>query len=316
MDLFVNELSLHGQFSRLDLFAHALKELIGCRKMVEIYQHPFYCMRTIAERETLPGTSFKEAVRQTRDINLIRTVMSWLDKHGPFWEDDRKHGGDEYFEYMNKVVTDCSLGEAAARMAEEQTTATISFRESAFCVSPLRVVWHRSDDAQNVFDLPNFWLQTDLEHHLIAHAASPQSWPDLITRAQQQYTSLIFLDSILEPLNGEPFNATIAERVMVLLGILNRLKDCFDQGTTRHIEGQQLLHDFFHGDRALFSDESDTNKRTFAKQMTFQTPVGDKIFCPHHGKISFRYYRVHHSWPVRPNQPLYIAYIGPKITKS
>lgn len=151
---------------------------------------------------------------------------------------------------------------------------------------------------------------------MIERETAPQSWPELIEQARTRYTKLTCIDSILDPLSGEPFNATIAERVMVRLDILNRLKGCFERGTPLSAEGHQLLQNFFHGDRALFSDESDTNKRTFAKQLTFPTPAGEAIFCPYHGKISFRYYRMHHTWPVVPGQPLYIAYIGPKITKS
>jgi hypothetical protein len=316
MDLFVNELSLHGQFSSLAPFVAALKEAIGCRSVAEHYRHPFYCLRAIAECEALPGATFKEAVRQTHDVNLIRVVMGWLDKHGPFWEDARTHGVCEYFECANNVVTDCSLGEATFRMAQERATATISFRESLFCLSPLRVVWYRSDDTQDAFDLPNFWERSALEAYLTERETAPQSWPELIQQARTHYTELTFINSILDPLSGEPFNATIAERIMVLLGILNRLKGCFERGTPLSTEGHQLIQDFFHGDRALFSDESNTNKRTFTKQLTFVTPAGEEIFCPYHGKISFRYYRIHHSWPVVPDQPLYIAYIGPKITKS
>lgn len=244
MDLFVNELSLHGQFSSLAPFVAALKEVIGCRSVAERSRHPFYCLRAIAECEALPGTTFKEVVRQTRDMNLIRTVMSWLDKHGPFWEDARTHGGGEYFECANNVVTDCSLGEAAFRMAQERAAATISFRELLFCRSPLRVVWYRSDDTQDTFDLPNFWEQSALDTYLMERETAPQSWPELIEQARRRYTELTFIDSILDPLDGEPFNVTIAERVMVLLGILNRLKGCFDRDTTLTAEGHQLIQDF------------------------------------------------------------------------
>lgn len=42
MDLFVNELSLHRQFSSLAQFVGALKEVIGCRDLADHYRHPFY----------------------------------------------------------------------------------------------------------------------------------------------------------------------------------------------------------------------------------------------------------------------------------
>jgi hypothetical protein len=58
MDLFVNELSLHGQFSSFAPFVAALKEVLGCRSVAERYRHPFFCLRAIAECEALPGATF------------------------------------------------------------------------------------------------------------------------------------------------------------------------------------------------------------------------------------------------------------------
>jgi hypothetical protein len=129
-------------------------------------------------------------------------------------------------------------------MAQERATATIGFRESLFCLSPLRVIWYRSDNSQDVFDLPNFWERSALKAYRLGRETAPQSWPELIEQAQTRYTELTFIDSILDPLNGEPFNTTIAERVMVLLGILNRLKGCFDRNARLTAEGHQLIQDF------------------------------------------------------------------------
>lgn len=316
MDLFVNELSLHRQFSSLAQFVGALKEVIGCRDLADYYRHPFYCFHTIANQEVLPGTTLKEAVRQTRDINLIRRVMSWFDKHGPFWENERMHGPGDYFAYGDDVITDSSLGEATFRMGIGHTIGIISFPESRFCLTLLSIIWHQSDQRATRFDLPNFWQRSTLETYLDTHDPPPQSWLEVIERAQQRFTALTFIPTIADALKGEPFNVTIAERVLVLLAILHRLKGCFDETSVLTPEGHTILEQFFHGERALFSDESDTNKRLFAAQMTFRLPTGEAIFCPFHGKISTRFYRIHHSWPIRPDQPLYIAYIGPKITKN
>lgn len=316
MDLFVNELSLHGQFTSVSSFVSGLKAMLVCRGIAASYRHSFLCLRSLAERDVLPSVSFREAVRQTRDINLNRVVMAWLDKHGPFWEDTRAHGADDYFEHAGEIVTDCGLGEAAFRLATESPSATVGFCDSAFCATPLRVIWRRSDSVNQDLDLPNFWQGDRLEEFLCQYENAPQSWPETIERARTRYRNITFIDTILDPLMGEPFSPTIAERVMVLLGVLDRLKSSFGDDGKLTAEGHQLMQEYFHGDRALFSDESETNKRIFARQMTFQTPTGQALFCPYHGKISFRYYRVHHSWPIRPDAPLYVAYIGPKITRS
>jgi len=192
----------------------------------------------------------------------------------------------------------------------------VSFGSSSFCTTPLRVVWRRSGAVDYELDLSNVWTRVDLESHLREYEAAPQSWAELLERANVRYRRLTFANNLLEPLTGEPFNTTIADRVLALLNVLDQLKGCYDANATLTAEGHQLLQAYFHGDRALFSDESDTNKRSFARQLTFRVPTGEAIFCPYHGKISFRFYRVHHSWPIRPDEPLYIAYIGPKITRG
>jgi hypothetical protein len=317
MDFFVNELSLHSQFHSLSPFLDALKEVLRCREMVGRFKHPLYCLRSIADQKVISDTRLKEAVRQARDTNLTRIVMVWLDQHGRFWEEDlRRHSCDELFECLGQVVTDCSLGEATFRTAQNQATAILSFRESMFCTTPLQITWHYSDNMRDEFELPNFWEQGPLEAYLITNEQAPQSWTELLAQSQTRFTNLSFLDTLADALRGEPFNITIAERVIRLINILDQLKASFDEQGALTARGHQLLQDFFHGDRALFSDESDTNKRRFQRDLTFRKADGDEIFCPYHGKISFRYYRIHHSWPVTADKPLYIAYIGPKITKD
>jgi hypothetical protein len=41
----------------------------------------------------------------------------------------------------------------------------------------------------------------------------------------------------------------------------------------------------------------------------------EKIFCTWHGKVKTPQYRIHFSWPISAVAPLYVVYIGPKITK-
>lgn len=50
--------------------------------------------------------------------------------------------------------------------------------------------------------------------------------------------------------------------------------------------------------------------------MTFKDEHGNPLECFWHGKISTSYYRIHFSYPITHDEPLYIAYIGPKLTKQ
>ena len=117
-------------------------------------------------------------------------------------------------------------------------------------------------------------------------------------------------------LEGQPFSHTIAEHALFLLNVLDELKDCFDDSGHRTKKGDEIINSYFTGDRARFSDESLTNKVGFKKDLTFKKEDGTAVFCSFHGKISHKYYRLHMSWPITKNDPLYVAYLGPKITKE
>ena len=71
-----------------------------------------------------------------------------------------------------------------------------------------------------------------------------------------QFPHLTFLDSAREALQVEPFNSTIADRIMELLAILNSLQTCFDDEGNTTAEGHQIMDLYFRRQTAIFSDES------------------------------------------------------------
>ncbi len=105
-----------------------------------------------------------------------------------------------------------------------------------------------------------------------------------------------------------------------MFDILERLALSFDTTGERTPEGQQIYQDYFTGesDTVMFSDSSDTEKRKFRKALTFPHPRDPKkdLFCPWHGKERHGVLRLHFSWPIRFGEPVYIVYIGPKITRQ
>ena len=314
MDVFINELSLHGQFESADAFLNSLKEVVNCRRLAETNTHSIYCLRGISQRLTVGSLTFQQAIQRSGDRNLIRIITSWLDKHGPFWDDTRMHSSNEWFEYDGNVVTDHTLGEVAYRVLQNQDATTLSFQPSKFMYSPVTIIWRHGEENKEA-DVVNFWTATTLEQFCLNYRSPITSWNELIIRLRADCTQLTFLDSVSSGLSGEPFNLTIARQVEELLVILDRIKACFDDTGSMTENGFQLLQNFFHGDRAKFTDESESNKHRFHQEMTFRKPDGEMIFCPYHGKISHRYFRIHFTWPIRHNEPLFIGYIGPKLTK-
>lgn len=78
-----------------------------------------------------------------------------------------------------------------------------------------------------------------------------------------------------------------------------------------------LFQDHFVGEKAWFTDSSDAEKREFRTEMTFPHPTvpQERIFCPWHGKVKIQQMRVHFSYPIKRSEPLYVVYIGPKISR-
>lgn len=114
--------------------------------------------------------------------------------------------------------------------------------------------------------------------------------------------------------------------MVVLFDVLNRMKQCFDDEGGRTVEGHRLYRDFFTGKKgdggrgAAFSDSSDGEKQAFASELTFPNPAdpadpADSLFCTWHGKVQTPQLRVHFSHPIRNEDPLYVVYVGPKITR-
>ena len=99
--------------------------------------------------------------------------------------------------------------------------------------------------------------------------------------------------------------------------VLHDLKNCFDDRGQRTPEGHETYRKHFTGKKAWFSDSSDSEKADFRRDLTFSHPAdaGETLFCTWHGKVKTPQLRIHFSWPVHAAEPLYVVYVGPKITR-
>ena len=250
--------------------------------------------------------------------------MSWLTKGGPFWDALRRHSPCDYMECRGEIVTDSAVGEAAFRVLDDTACWLVSITPSNWDFSPVEVVWRREDKGldDRSATLENWRDANSLENGLRAAQPPFQSWDDLRkTSTGGRFARLIFADDCFEPLSGHrhPFNKSSAERVQSQLWILDQLAGAFDKSGTRTREGHEIHRKHFEGDRAWFSDSSDKEKSNFAKELTFPHPgrPEETLFCPWHGKVNYTGFplRLHHSWPVKAGEPVYVVYVGPKITR-
>ena len=318
MDLLVNDLSVHEQFHNLSALQAALAELVAMRKIARKYGQEVFCDRSLLMAKPMLGIAMQQAVGRLAEAQR-RAVMSWFTRGGPFWDDLRRHGADDWLDCRGEIVTDTAVGEAAYRAFHGIASGLLSFSPSDWCYSPVKVAWHRDDQESGVRNtaLDNWWDPDEFRVAMRDSPSSIDSWSALREAAIVRHDCLKFADNCFSPLEGVPFAKAGADRLLVLCGILNRLASETGAQGSLSAEGQRIYQDHFTGGTALFSDSSSTEKSLFQKELSFDHPgrAGEKLFCPWHGKVRHMNIRLHFSWPVRPGQDNWVIYAGPKITK-
>ena len=316
MEVLLNELSLHGQFANVLDFQTAVETVMSARSKIRQFGGVLRCHRNLPQAQVTFSLSLQQAVSQF-DENKRREFMLWLTKEGPFWEDSRQHEVDDWLESQNQIVTDTGLGESAYRYFNGSDYQTFSFVPSGWQFTPITVDWHRDNDVIAI-TITNHWDVNSLEIALQAAASPITSWQQLARDIPICCPNLTFSENSFEPLYSHPFVDNAAKRIVERLKVLDDFKNCFDTQGQRTQEGQRLYQEHFTGDKAWFSTSSDDEKTEFKNELTFNHPNNkdEKLFCPWHGKIKTPQIRIHFSYPIRADKPLYVPYIGLKITKK
>jgi hypothetical protein len=323
VDFLLNDASLHGQFESMEDSIAALERMMLLRERIDGFGLSASCHRRVSDGSFGDGLSMRKVVGAMHNKDRQRAVMSWLTKQGPFWEDVREHDPEDYYSCGKQVVTDTAVGEAAFLNRSGIERHLLSFSPSEYSYTPLCVTLHENG-SQTPIDVGNHWEPERLGLHLESRPLAVNSWKSLETTARNRFTNLTFCAETFAPLAGTPFSQAAAERVVFLLNVLNRMQRCFDADGARTSEGHELYQDFFTGKKgggggrgALFTDSSDSEKNEFETRLTFPHPgnPGENLFCPWHGKVQTPQLRVHFSYPIRADEPLYVVYVGMKLTR-
>ena len=315
MELLLNDLSIHEQFYDVAEFREAVGRILNMRRLARQFGRDLQCHRNTVNRRINPSTSVFEAVQTfTRDEK--RLLLSWLTRHGPFWEDVVEHDPNDWLECGGNVVTDTAVGEAAYCLMVGIDRRLVSLSPSSWRYSPVPVTL--VTNGRITTKVSNWWEETELANALERAEPPITTWKQLEATSVARCKRLTFSKDSFAPLNGRPFVHGAAYRIISLLNILDRLMGCVDGSGRRTPEGNQILQDHFTGGNAWFTDSSDTEKRNFRNQLTFPNPdmPGSNLVCTWHGKIRTEVIRLHFSWPVPAGQPLYVVYVGPKLTKT
>ena len=323
MRWYVNDASLQGQFTDSPTFEVVLRAIVSARSKSERLRLDLRTTRSLAERQVTFAITLRGVVQKSRDRDLRNAVLSWLDRAGPFVEDDRFFELDDYFEFFGLDVTDTGLGEAVRRAKAGERTCAFSFEGGRlnFATTPLMVDHGLREEPLGVVCVDNLWTVGALKESALGETPPINSWASLVRSARERFDRLLIPDFVYQngALASEPFDPAIGERAMILFGYLNAYMLGRGLDGTEGPEAKEIVAKFFVGQRALFSPESPTNQDKFRNAMLFPDPSNrDRhIFAHWHGKISRRFFRLHFEWPVdQASLFLKILYLGPKITKS
>ena len=307
MELMLNELSIEGQFYNPSMMLEAIGRIRTMRNIARRFGREVYCHRSALGRSAKPGTPLVQMLSREQQSATIL----WLTRQGPFWEDAPRHDPNEWFECNGDVVTEAGLAEAAYCSTIGMDRRMVSLIPSTWEYSPITVTWWRDGTTSTDIDLGNYWDPPALEADLRQADPPIESWSQLETVSRQRFQQLNFTANSFRYLDGQPFAPGAAARILSRLDVLDRLW-AVGLGSS---EGQRLYENHFTGDRAWFSDSSDTEKSKFRREFTFPSPNPNEspMFCTWHGKVNTPPYRIHFSWPVPPGGQLHVVYVGWKI---
>ncbi len=321
MEYLVNDLSFHGQFEDTGTFRAALGRLMAMRAVAKRYGREVHVHHNLKHAmATRQLTVPQAAAGLTREQRSA--LVSWVNQEGPFWEDARAHGPDEYLQCGETLVTDTAVGEAGFCRVHGIDRTLMSVTPSEWTRSPLSVEWIQAGSSPRAAEVTNFWDPTTLQAALQAAPPPIASWRQLEAAMLARCTNLVFAKDAFAPAFGHPFSQAACGRIAVILDAVHELKGAFDANGRRTPRGHELYDNYCTGKKgdgcrgAMIKDSSDTEKATWQSELTFAHP-GDprrKLFCPWHGAVQTPQWRVHFSWPVRADEPMYIVYVGPKIT--
>lgn len=308
-----NDASLHGQFPAFGPFNESMRTLWEIRKALVGKGLQLRVCRTVRTRQVTSEQTFNDFLG-TIPQQLKTRLLLWLDREGPFWDDERRHSDGEYFECAGELVTDTGAAEAAYIQSEGMPTWLFSLDPSKFLSDPLSVAWRGRECGDLHVEISNGWTLDHVERCANAFEQPFSSWNELLEWAERECGNLILSPEIRTQLSM-PFHSNVAQRSKVLLRVLDQIVGLMKTGKVKEVE--EIRKEWMHGERARFSPSSDSELRNFANELTFSYPEsGRRVLCSWHGKIQTPQFRIHYEWPLPEGEErLLVAYIGPKITK-
>lgn len=317
MRAYVNELALAEACATASPQHKPLLELLKARHHHKALVRALFCARAMPQVEVRDGLSLRDLGHQLPKESR-NSLFIWTDRQGPFIDDDRQAADPDTFWFGDDEVTNGGLGEAARRRLSNQPAVVLSpvyESTSRFAEDALAIIQGLlPDEAIERVQVQNYLHADQLAEDIAAAEPEPTNWPDSLTLARRRFDRLWIGTHCDSSLSRHTFRPSQSRRMFELFRVLQEVMQAMDAGGDLSGKGKRLIQKHFVGQRAWFTDESDTRKQSPAN-FTFPDPAGGaNLICFWHGKISHQGFRMYFEWPpAMPTERLRVVYIGPHL---
>jgi hypothetical protein len=305
-----NDLSLQKNYTDISVLKKDLKELADFYDAGKKFGHTIYLHRDTIKQVSVLKTPFHAALMDTRFFTHQQRakIFIMLDKSSPVLPDDTTIPSGLVFYYEGQTIPTTGLAECAYQVYMGESISTYSLSASFFLKNILVVSIKQNDASLGDLSIENYFSLSDFNQRLQSLRGPMKSWEDFFYFAESRYKWVECTTEARIPLRRHAFEQVLADRIICRMDALEQMAGAQSEEIFLELE-----KNYCHGDRAWFTDESNTRKQELKNQLTFMVN-GVQTLCPYHGKISYRTFRIHFTPRPKRGKKIYIAYIGYKIT--
>jgi predicted HTH domain antitoxin len=305
-----NDLSLQKNYTTISALKKDLKELVDFYDAGKKFEHTIYVHRDAIKQVSVLKTSFYKTLKDKRfftDSQRVQ-IFTMLDKSTPVLPDDTAIPSSLAFCYEGQVIPNTGLAECAYQAYMNEAISTYSLSASRFLKHILIVSIKQNNVSFGDISIENYFSLSDFNQKLQSLRGPMKSWDDFFDFAESRYKWVECTNEAKMSLKRQEFEQLLVEKIISRTDALEQMAEAQSEEIFLELENK-----YCHGDRAWFTDESDTRKRDLENRLTF-TLNGVQTLCSYHGKISYRTFRIHFAPRPKRGAKIYIAYIGRKIT--
>jgi len=317
--LILNDLSIKRDLKGVVALNQQLLATVRLVSSLAVAREIVRCSRNLINSVVCDDKPLVRHIADSFDRDVRLQIMSWLTNHGPFWDDSRTEVDFDSFNYQGVDITEQGLGEIGRLHSLGVNAWSYSFEggEFNFSNTPISISHSLEDIVVGGYDVDNIWDVETVGEKLRGFVAPPASWEEMLKVAVNSFKYLEFLVEPHSDLVATPFSRGASDRIFLLLGVLDKIAENTNEDGSRNKAAKDLYDTFFVGEAPPFTDESDSNKIDFKRELTFVKADGESVFAPWHGKVNSPKIRIHFEWPRPANQKnIKILFVGPKITKK